>query len=74
MQAEIHLAWCENDPTAPAEDRAIFVAALDRAGITYTLDVMTDAVHGFAPAGPRYDRHASELHWERVHALLRRRL
>ena len=35
---------------------------------------MTDAVHGFAPAGPRYDRHASELHWERVHALLRRRL
>ena len=74
VQAEIHLAWCENDPTAPAEDRAIFVAALDRAGITYTLDVMTDAVHGFAPAGPRYDRHASELHWERVHALLRRRL
>lgn len=74
VQAEIHLAWCENDPTAPAEDRATFVAALDRAGITYTLDVMTDAVHGFAPAGPRYDRHASELHWERVHALLRRRL
>ena len=36
VQAEIHLAWCENDPTAPAEDRAIFVAALDRAGITYT--------------------------------------
>ena len=74
VQAEIHLAWCEKDPTAPAEDRATFVAALDRAGITYTLDVMTDAVHGFAPAGPRYDRHASELHWERVHALLRRRL
>lgn len=74
VQAEIHLAWCEDDPTAPAADRATFVEALDRAGITYTLDVMTDAVHGFAPPGPRYDRHASELHWERVHALLRRRL
>jgi dienelactone hydrolase len=49
--------------------------ALKEAGIDYTLDFIDDAVHGFAPKGTeRYDRRASELHWERVHALLRRRL
>ena len=44
------------------------------AGITYTIDFLTEAVHGFAPAGPRYHREASELHWERVHSLLARNL
>jgi dienelactone hydrolase len=49
--------------------------ALKEAGIDYTLDFLDDAVHGFAPKGTeRYDRRASELHWERVHALLRRQL
>ena len=48
--------------------------ALEAAGVTHTIDVITDAVHGFAPAGARYDRAASELHWERVHSLLRRNL
>ena len=48
--------------------------ALDDAGVTYTIDRITDAVHGFAPAGERYDRRASELHWERVHSLLLRNL
>ena len=47
-------------------------AALDAAGVEYTIDTITGAEHGFAPAGARYDRAASELHWERVHALLRR--
>ncbi len=73
VRAQIHLAWCEPDPTAPPADRATFVAAADAAGLSYTLDV-TSAQHGFAPAGPRYDRYASERHWERVHALLRRTL
>ena len=49
-------------------------SALADAGITYTFDFHTDAVHGFAPPGPRHNREASELHWERVHALLSRRL
>lgn len=72
VRAELHFAWCDNDPTAPAEDRATMEQALTNAGISYTLDFHPDAVHGFAPRGPRYDRTASELHWERVHALLRR--
>ena len=50
----------------------VMTAALDAAGVDHTIDVITGAVHGFAPAGERYDRAASELHWERVHALLRR--
>jgi dienelactone hydrolase len=50
-------------------------AALDAAGVRYTYDFYTDAVHGYAPPGTeRYNRHASEQHWERVHSLLRRNL
>ncbi|QXC59895.1 dienelactone hydrolase family protein [Aquihabitans sp. G128] len=74
LQAEVHLAWCDPDPTAPPEDREVFVAAADAAGLTYSLDVETAAQHGFAPAGPRHDHDAAERSWERVHALLRRTL
>ena len=72
VRAEVHLAWCADDPTAPASDREAMESALRDAGVTYTLAWHDDAVHGFAPAGPRYHRDASELHWERVHALLGR--
>lgn len=72
VQAELHFAWCADDPTAPVSDREAMEAAMREAGVTYTLDWHDDAVHGFAPAGPRYHREASELHWERVHSLLRR--
>ena len=74
VRAEIHLAWVDPDETAPAETIPVFRAALDDAGIRYTFDLVTTAPHGFAPAGPRYDHDASELHWERVHSLLRRNL
>ena len=74
MQAEIYLAWGDNAPTAPPETIPVMRAALDAAGVRYTLDFIPDALHGFAPAGERYNRHASELHWERVHSLLRRNL
>jgi carboxymethylenebutenolidase len=72
VQAELYFAWVEDDPTAPPDTIPVMEQALDDAGVTYTIDRITDAVHGFAPAGERYDRQASELHWERVHALLQR--
>jgi carboxymethylenebutenolidase len=72
VTAELYFAWCDNDPTAPVEDMKTLEAALTTAGIRYDIDFLTDAVHGFAPAGERYNRAASELHWERVHALLQR--
>jgi len=72
VQAELYFAWVEDDPTAPLDTIPVMEQALDDAGVTYTIDRISDAVHGFAPAGERYDRRASELHWERVHALLQR--
>lgn len=74
VAAEIHLAWCDPDPTAPPEDREAMVAALEEAGIAYTLDVETEAQHGFAPPGPRHHPEASERHWDRVLDLLDRNL
>lgn len=74
IRAEIHLAWCDPDPLAPPEHREIWLGAANEAGVDYTIDVVTTAVHGFAPAGPRYNREASERHWERVHSLFNRRL
>lgn len=78
VRAEIYLAWADHDETAPPEDVPVMRQALDDAGVRYTLeflDFLPDAVHGFAPPHtPRYHRPASELHWERVHALFRRHL
>lgn len=74
VNAEIYFGWSDNDATAPVADCDTMTAALDAAGVTYTLDFYTDAVHGYAPAGPRYNRAASEQHWERVHDMFRRRL
>jgi carboxymethylenebutenolidase len=75
VQAEVYVAWCDADPTAPVEDLEVMRTALEQAGVTHTIDFIDDALHGFAPpGGERYDRRASELHWERVHSLLRRRL
>jgi carboxymethylenebutenolidase len=75
VKAEVYLGWCDNDPTAPAEHVPIMKKALEAAGVKYTLDWFTDALHGYAPpGGERYNRAASELHWERVHAMFRRNL
>ncbi|MFT7600808.1 MAG: carboxymethylenebutenolidase [Acidimicrobiales bacterium] len=75
VQAEIYFGWCDNDATAPAEDVPVMEQALKDADVNYTLDWLTEAVHGYAPPhSDRYDRTASELHWERVHSLFRRNL
>lgn len=74
MNAECYFGWCDNDPTAPAAARDTLTAALDGAGVEYTLDWYTEAEHGYAPAGARYNRAASEQHWERIHDLFHRRL
>ena len=72
VRAELYFAWVDPDPTAPPDTLPVMRDALDAAGVRYTIDMITDAVHGFAPPGERYHRRASELHWERVHSLLRR--
>lgn len=73
--AELYFGWADNDPTAPLPDLDTMRSSLDAAGLEYTIDFFDDALHGFAPEGtPRYDQYASEVHWERVHELMRRRL
>ncbi len=75
VKAEVYLGWCAGDATAPEEHVPVMRKALEEAGVTHTLDWFTDAVHGYAPPGTeRYNRDASELHWERVHSLFRRHL
>ena len=75
VTAEVYLGWADNDSTAPPEHVPVMRDALAAAGVRHTIDFLTDAVHGYAPLGTeRYNRRASELHWERVHSLLRRNL
>ncbi|MEQ1699614.1 MAG: dienelactone hydrolase family protein [Ilumatobacteraceae bacterium] len=75
MTAEAYLGWADNDATAPPEQYTQVCELLSAAGVRFTSDFYTDAVHGYAPPGTeRYSRHASEQHWERVHSLFRRNL
>ncbi len=75
IAGEVYLGWADNDATAPPEDVPVMEQALQDASVTYTLDFLTEAVHGYAPpGGQNYNREASELHWERVHAMFRRNL
>lgn len=75
IQAEVYFGWADNDPTATVEQMEIMDQAMREAGIRYRIDFMQGALHGFAPpGGERYNRAASEKHWERVHALFRRKL
>jgi len=75
LRAEVYLGWADNDQTAPPEHVTVMTEALEEADVPFVLDFLTDAVHGYAPPGTeRYNRAASELHWERVHDLLRRRV
>lgn len=72
IKAELYFAWADADPTAPISDMQTLESAMKSANIAYRIDFLEGAQHGFAPVGPRYDRRASEKHWERVHALLAR--
>jgi carboxymethylenebutenolidase len=75
VNAEVYLGWAHDDPTAPEDQLAAIRRQFDAAGVRYTFDHYSTAVHGYAPPGTeRYDRYASEQHWERVHSLLRRNL
>jgi hypothetical protein len=49
VTAEVYLGWADNDATAPPETVPVMEAALKAAGVNYTLDWITDAVHGYAP-------------------------
>ena len=75
-RAEVYFAWCDNDATAPPETIPVMREAHSRPPASrYTLDFIDRRRPRLRPARrQRYDRRASELHWERVHSLLRRNL
>lgn len=75
VRAEVYLGWPDEDPSAPKDTIPEMEEALTAAGVRHRIDFMEGALHGYAPpGGARYDRAASETHWERVHDLLRRNL
>jgi carboxymethylenebutenolidase len=75
VKAEVYLGWADKDPTAPDSDREAMEAALTEAGVRHRIELYPGALHGFAPpGGARYDRAASERHFERMFALLARNL
>ena len=75
-KAEVYFGWCDNDPTAPAEQGADREEGARGGGASSTCSTGSPtSLHGYAPpGGDRYNRAASELHWERVHAMFRRHL
>src|SRR5947209_3254225 len=48
-KAEVYMAWCDKDPTAPVEELDTVRNALEKAGVKHTIDFIDYAVHGFAP-------------------------
>lgn len=75
IKAEVYFGWADEDPTATPEQMEIMDKAMADAGVNYRIDFMEGALHGFAPpGGERYNRAASETHWERVHDMFRRNL
>jgi len=75
MRARLYIGVAEHDPSFSAEQRALLERTLTQAGVDYELEVYPGAKHGFAVTGHLvYDAAASERHWERLVALLRRSL
>jgi len=67
MSAEIYLGVAGDDQWVPREETERLRAALDAAGVRFTLDVYEGVSHGFAVADlPICDPPAAERHWERV--------
>ncbi len=74
-QAELYFGWCDNDPTAPADTMPVMERrSRRRACATRSTSSPTPCTATPRAGAPRYNRDASELHWERVHSLFRRNL
>lgn len=74
-RAEFYFAFGGRDALIPAATRDAVRQALEDAGLEYTVDCFDDADHGFAfPARKAYDASAAETTWQRLFALLQRRL
>ena len=74
-KGEISLAGAEDDPFAPAETMRAVGDGLKAHGVNASVEIYPGTRHGFAfPHRYSYDKTGAERHWERLHALFRRRL
>ena len=74
-KAELYFACAEVDRWAPLEMIEPLRNALREAGADAEVELYPGTHHVFAfPKRPIYDKAAAERHWERLHALFRRRL
>ncbi|MDX6327405.1 MAG: carboxymethylenebutenolidase [Nocardioidaceae bacterium] len=75
LSAEVYLAHADEDGSMPPEQQRRLADALDGAGVRYTAELYDGARHGFTMADTAmYDEAATEQHWDRLLALLDRRL
>lgn len=75
IAAELYFGWADEDQSAPKDSIPEMEKALNAAGITYHIDFMTGAKHGYTMSDlPSYNRDAAEAHWQAVLDLFARRL
>ena len=73
VAAELYIAHADNDPSASPEQQQRLREALDDAGLTYEMEVLEGARHGFSMDDmPAFDEGAATRHWEKVPALFAR--
>ena len=75
IRCEAYVGCAEIDKWAPPADIEAFEGGLRRASVPYRIEWYPKLEHGFVfPLRACYDKSGSERHWERLHALFRRRL
>ena len=73
LDAELYLAFADNDKSATPEQIATVEGALRAAGREFRAEVYAGAEHGYTMADtPAYDEAAAERHYEELSALLSR--
>jgi carboxymethylenebutenolidase len=66
----LYFGVADNDPSCSLESQAQLTAALDKAKVTYQLELYPGKAHGFAvPDNATFDEAAAEQHWQRVSSL-----
>jgi carboxymethylenebutenolidase len=74
-QAELYFGCAETDIYAPMETVEKLRQSMIETKALAEVEIYPGTHHGFAfPQRPVYDKTAAERHWERLHALFRRRL
>jgi carboxymethylenebutenolidase len=76
IKGELYFGCAETDEWAPAAMIDQLAAHLARVGVAHRIEWYPATRHGFVfpTRSAMYDKAAAERHWERLHALFRRRL